>query len=172
MTPQNAAVEQTATSASVGRIDETGCVAIDTRFGTMRFDRESTVNMPRGLLGFTDFQEFGLCSLSGAGLDQFMLLQCMTNADLSFVVAPLNRDGKTIAEDDIAAACEALGVDMENVAVLLVVSTRRVGAATQISVNLRAPIIVDAQSRTAWQYVLLNNRYSVRELIGQAPRAA
>jgi flagellar assembly factor FliW len=37
---------------------------------------------------------------------------------------------------------------------------------TQISVNLRAPIILDPDSRTAFQHVLLNNRYSVRHVIG------
>ena len=172
MTPHNAAVEETGGEPASRLADDSGCVSIDTRFGTMQFNRENAVYMPRGLLGYAENRDFGICSLSGAGLDQFMLLQSMTEPALSFVVAPLNRDGETISEDDIESACSALGIEMDNAGILLVVSTRRIGTVAQISVNLRAPIIIDAKAQTGWQHVLLNNRYPVREVIGEIPHEA
>ena len=59
-------------------------------------------------------------------------------------------------------------VDFDDSVVLLMVSTRQVGPATQISVNLRAPIVLDAHNRRAWQYVMPNSTYSVRQVIATA----
>jgi flagellar assembly factor FliW len=49
--------------------------------------------------------------------------------------------------------------------VLLVVSIRKSGDKAAISVNLRAPLVVDVKGRTAWQFVLSNQEYSVRHAI-------
>jgi len=155
-----APVEQPAIRADADQID------IDTRFGTLRFSRDKALHMPRGLLGYADDHEFGLTKLPDQNLDQFMLLQSLSAAELSFIVAPLNRDGETLEEKDIAAACATLSISPEHAAILLVVSTRRIGEVTQISVNLRAPVIVDGETNRAWQQVLANSRYPVREVIG------
>jgi flagellar assembly factor FliW len=139
---------------------------IETRFGTLTFNRDKALHMPRGLLGYADNHEFGLTALPDTDLDQFMLLQSLSTAELSFIVAPLNRDGETLEEKDIEAACSTLSISAQQAAVLLIVSTRRIGEVTQISVNLRAPVIVDGQSNRAWQQVLANSRYPVRQVIG------
>lgn len=148
--------------------DARSTVIIDTRFGDMEFDRDSAVYLPRGLFGYADHHDFGIANLPDPRLEQFKLMQSLTDADLSFIVAPLNMDSDTIDAADIDQACEALSIARSDVAVLLIVATRKVGEETQVSVNLRAPIVVDTRSQTAWQYVLSNSRYPVRHVLSQA----
>lgn len=142
-------------------------VIVDTRFGPLEFGQENRIYMPRGLLGFTDYHDYGLTGLQNPGLEQFMLLQCLEEDDLSFVIIPLNRDGESIDEQDILDACKALSLNPPDTAILLVVSTRSMGKVTQVSVNLRAPVIVDTKAHKGWQQVLSNSRYPVRHVISE-----
>ncbi len=45
------------------------------------------------------------------------------------------------------------------------VSIRNVGGKTRTSVNLRAPVFLDALNRTGWQYVMSNGAYQVRHVL-------
>ena len=162
---------ETVPETDAERSGDDSMVTIDTRFGPMEFGPENAVNLPRGLLGYADRHDFGLVGLPTPGLQQFMLLQSLNDADLSFVVTPLSRDGESISEEDIEDACRTLSVNSGDAAVLLVVSTRRLGNLTQISVNLRAPVIVDVEAHKAWQHVLLNSRYSVRHVLSEVDQS-
>jgi flagellar assembly factor FliW len=171
MTSQNAVVEAPQTLEPVAAVNP-DAVTIETRFGDIEFQLQNAIFMPRGMLGYADYHEFGLANMPDPKLDQFKLYQSLEEASLSFIVAPLNPGSETIEVDDIAAACETLSVDPANAVVLLVVSTRQIGPTTQISVNLRAPIILDGTNQNAYQHVLMNNRYPVRQVIGTAAKAA
>lgn len=171
MTSQNALVETIVAASPPVRVDAETAV-IETRFGEIEFRLENAIHMPRGMLGYADHHAFGLANMPDPKLEQFKLLQSLSDHELSFIVAPLNPDHDAIDAGDIRAACGHLSLDPDQSVVLLVVSTRRIGAATQISVNLRAPIILDPVARTAYQHVLLNNRYSVRHVIGTTVSAA
>lgn len=147
-------------------------VIIETRFGEMSFDRDDTIYLPRGLFGYADYHDFGLANLSDPRLEQFKLMQSLTEPSLSFIVAPLNAESDIIDAADIDAAGDVLSIARADTAVLLIVATRKVGAESQISVNLRAPIIVDTKSQTGWQYVLNNSRYPVRHVLMQGVKEA
>ncbi len=140
---------------------------IETRFGAMKFDSGNAVYLPRGIFGYADFHDFALADLPDPKLEQFKLLQSLTEPALSFIVAPANLDDNAIETADIEDACRVLSIAPEDAAVLLIVATRRLGAETQVSVNLRAPIIVDTRTQNGWQYVLHNGRYPVRHVLTQ-----
>lgn len=167
MTTLNALAEQmeppTASAA-----DGDDPMTVESRFGTLSFQSAHLVRMPRGLLGYANHQTFGLANMPDENLAQFKILQSMDDAELSFIVLPLEPGNESIAEVDLRTACQMLSLEFADCAVLLVVSTRQVGPATQISVNLRAPIILDAHNRRAWQYVLPNSTYPVRQVIATA----
>ena len=147
-------------------------VVIETRFGEMSFERDDAVYLPRGLFGYADHHDFGIANLADPRLDRFKLLQSLNEPSLSFIVAPLNAEIDLIDAADIDAAGETLSIAPADTAVLLIVATRKVGVETQVSVNLRAPIIVDTQSQTGWQYVLNNSRYPVRHVLMQGVKEA
>ena len=136
------------------------------------FDRTASIYMPRGLLGYAGFHDFALANLPDPKLTQFKLLQSLSEPTLSFVVAPIVLENDLIELADIEAACRTLSIAMADVALMLVVATRRIGAATQISVNLRAPVIVDTRNQAAWQHILSNHRYPVRHVVGMGSCAA
>lgn len=164
MMPNNAA-EPTAGADPVVAAAATGKVTLDTRFGVIEFDRADAIRMPRGLLGYTEFREYGLSDLPNPGVSQFKLLQSLVEPTLSFVVAPFNIECGAIEEDDLDGACRSLSITAENLAIVLIVATRKIGPETQVSVNLRAPIFIDTLSQTGWQFVLPKDRYPIRHVI-------
>ena len=167
MTSQNALVEATEPAVPAVAIED-DTARIETRFGPVEFQVENAISMPRGMLGYADYHDFGLANMPDPKLEQFKMLQSLETPDLSFIVLPLDPEGDTIDKADIRDACSLLTIDPQNVVVLLVVSTRKIGASTQISVNVRAPVLVDVSTRRAYQYVLPNNKYSVRQVLGMA----
>jgi flagellar assembly factor FliW len=123
-------------------------------------------------MGYAEYRDFGLAAMPDPRLDQFKLLQSFSEPGLSFAVLPLAMDNGMIEPSDVADACKVLGVNFGDAGVLVIVATRQIGATTQVSVNLRAPIVVDTENHTGWQYVLGNSRYPVRHVIANAAPAA
>ena len=121
MTSQNALVETTEPLAPAMMIDE-DTVRIETRFGPMEFHLENSIYMPRGMLGYADYHDYGLANMPDPKLEQFKILQSLETPDLSFIVAPMHPDADTIDAADIREACDLLTVDRDKAVVLLVVS--------------------------------------------------
>lgn len=143
-------------------VEET--VTIDTRFGSMEFSRSNTFTMPHGILGFADKREFGLANLPAERYGHFMLLQSLEDAALSFLVLPLEAVPELIAAPDLEEACAAAGTAAEHAIVMLIATARKdeESGAVTLSINLRAPIVIDAERHTARQHVLNNVAYPIR----------
>lgn len=140
---------------------------IETRFGKIRISRKQPIQFPKGLLGMPDSRQFCLTSFPVEKFAQFRLLQSLEDHALSFIVQPTDIQNKLIEKDDLMAACNELGISPENLALLLVVSVHRQAGSNvvQVSVNARAPLLVDIVSRAATQYVFLNNKYQIRHMV-------
>lgn len=145
---------------------------IETRFGPMEFSQDQALSMPRGILGFAEHREFGLAYLPNRFIDQLMLLQSLSSPETSFLLLPIALDAGVIAEDDLVGACNTMKVDPENAVIAVIVTIRDVGGAPQVTINLRAPILFDSRTRTGWQYVLPNAKYSVRHPLPVNPESA
>jgi flagellar assembly factor FliW len=152
--------------------DRDDCHVIDTRFGTMEFAKEQSLFMPRGILGFAEHKNFGLAHLPNRFIDQLMLLQSLSDPETSFLLLPLAIDAGVIEQDDLVGACNTMGVDPENAVVAVIVTIRDVGGQPQVTVNLRAPVMFDSETRTGWQYVLPDSRYQVRHVLNLSEPAA
>lgn len=140
-------------------------ITVESRFGTLEIQSDDVLRLPNGLLGFQNNHDFGLAAIPDGQHPQFQVLQCLDAPDLAFLVAPLNIQSDAIDEDDLKDACASLGLLRESLAVLLIVTVRREGDSAQISVNMRAPLFVDIEKRIARQYVLPNNKYSIRHTL-------
>lgn len=151
--------------AKPGAPDENAKKLVESRFGTIEIAQENLLHLPNGLLGFAEFHEFGLAPLPEGRHSQFRVLQCMTAQDLAFLVAPLNLESRAIDEDDLMEACATLGISRHELIVLLIVTVRRDDDGARVSVNMRAPLFVDGARNVARQYVLPNNKYSIRHTL-------
>jgi len=145
-----------------GSGDETGTVAVETRFGTITFGRTNIVSFPHGLIGMPQVRRFGLSPIPDPRMGQFMLLQSLDDLALSFLVLPLQLGPNTVSPEDAREACAALAIPEQDADFFTVVTLRKTDQGLGVSVNLRAPIIVDSKSRVARQHVLANPRYPIR----------
>ena len=137
-------------------------VVVETQFGEIAFPKESIIRFPTGLLGFSGQAEFGLANLPDPSYGNFKLMQCLDGSGLAFLVLPMEALPDVVAEADLNDAFDALGIDAESRAALLIVTVRKVDEAVKLSVNLRAPILIDVAEKRAFQHVLANANYSIR----------
>ena len=140
-------------------------IVLQTRFGEMTVDPETVLRLPRGLMGFGNLHHYALATLSEERYGRFRVLQSIDAPEVSFVVLPYEPSDALITEADLGAALEALSIEPGQAAILLIVSIRRSGEKATVSVNLRAPVVIDLKRRIAWQHVLSNPEYSVRHTL-------
>ena len=145
-----------------GNPGEPATITVETRFGAVVFGPKNIVTFPQGLVGMPQCRTFGLSPIPDPRMGQFMLLQSLEDFALSFLVLPLQLGSNTVANEDAKEACDALAIPVEDADFFTVVTLRKAEDGLKISVNMRAPIIVDSKSRTARQYVLANPQYSIR----------
>ena len=117
---------------------------ITSRFGDITVDMGKAVAFPRGLLGMPDKSRFVLANFPNPKMQQFTLLQSLDEHALSFITLALDVRNTIIAENDIKAACRDLQIDEGNLALLLIVSVHRGLSEVKLSVNARAPLLIDA----------------------------
>lgn len=138
---------------------------VESRFGRLEVAAENVLTLPNGLLGFATYRDFALAALPEGRHPQFRVLQCLSDKDLAFLVAPLNLESGAVDEADLAEACANLGIVRDRLAVLLIVTVRRDAEGAHVSVNMRAPLFVDTGTNVGRQYVMPNNKYSIRHTL-------
>ncbi len=136
---------------------------IETRFGAVEFNFDQPILFTRGLLGMPEHQRFALADFPNPRFAQFKLLQCLDDTQLSFITLPLDLQPSLIREEDLKRACEDVGMAYEALAVLLMVTVHRSLDKVVLSVNARAPLLIDADQRQAVQYVFSHDRYPVQQ---------
>lgn len=138
---------------------------IDTRFGRVALRRDNPIVFPRGILGMPDKFHFFLTEFPSEKLRRFKLFQNLDDYSLSFITLPVDLHNGIIASEDLVGACVELGIQKENLAVLLIVSVHRSVKGVSITVNARAPLLIDSSSRIAAQYVFQSDKYKVQHPI-------
>ena len=157
-TPQSPGTESVPTS-----------VTIRTLFGDKEFLWDKAIYFPAGLKGFPDHNVFALASFPGESNGSFILMQSLTEQELAFIVAPYNMESNSIKAEHLAQAFTVHGIKKDEGAVLLIVTLHKPedGGDTIMSVNLRAPIIIDTPRQAAYQYLLPDASYSYHQTLGQ-----
>jgi flagellar assembly factor FliW len=139
-------------------------IKIQSRFGDIEVETASKITFKHGLLGIPEAVSFCLTELPHIKTDQFKLLQCMDDKDLSFIVVPSQYDNQLLESSDLEEACKVLGYDKKSLVVLFIVTVHE-GADRHLSVNAKAPILIDAAKRSATQYVFQNTAYAIQHRI-------
>ena len=139
---------------------------IKSRFGDITVDTGKAVAFARGLLGMPDKANFALVKFPSEKMQQFTLLQSLDDPALSFITLPINLDNPIISYNDLRVACKDLQVSETDLAILLIVTVHRGPQDVKLSVNARAPLLIDAQRRQGIQYVFQNDLYKVQHMLG------
>lgn len=138
---------------------------IDTRFGKIELQRQAAFSFPRGLLGMAEKKEFFITEFPSEKLARFKLLQSLDDYGLAFITLPVAFHNDIIASEDLQSACQELGIHLESLIILMVVSVHRSPARVSLSINARAPLLIDSRMRLAAQYVFMNDKYQVQHPI-------
>jgi flagellar assembly factor FliW len=156
---------QTAHITTAATITATMIETIKTRFGDVSVDTSKAVMFPHGLLGMPNRFHFVLTNFPNPKMQQFMLLQSLDDHNLSFITLPLATDNAIISAEDIKLACRDMQIEHSNAAILLIVSVHRALDSVRLSVNARAPLLIDAGQKVGAQYVFQHDRYKLQHML-------
>lgn len=140
-------------------------VTIETRFGALEFGPENRLFLPVGLLGFAEYRHFGLAEMPQPELADFRLLQSLQDEKLSFIVTPIKIDGGEVAREDLEDAALSVGIPVDSAAFVLIVTIRPMPEGSNVTVNLRAPLVIDVNRAVARQIVMANSSYPIQQPI-------
>jgi flagellar assembly factor FliW len=131
------------------------------RFGVVDLEDDAVLNFPAGIIGFSREHAFALIPHQGSSY--LAWLQSVTTPGLAFPVVSAHAFGEKYPDVPVGGAALAAGVqgNEEDYAVLIVLCAPIGQPAT---VNLLAPIIVNAQTHTGAQVILEGSRFSTREV--------
>lgn len=138
---------------------------VDTRFGKVTISRANPIIFPSGLLGMPDKVEYALTGFPSEKFERFKLLQSLDDLSLSFITLPVEVNNGIIAREDLMQAAGDLAIPEEHLGVLLIVSVHREVNGVRLSVNARAPVLMHATKRAAYQYVFASSKYNIRHMI-------
>jgi flagellar assembly factor FliW len=136
---------------------------IDTsRFGTIEASDNDLIRFPGGVIGFRKETRFVLIPHGSSAFIAW--LQSTTTPDLAFpVVSAHGFPGYPDVPLDVAADRAGIGGKHDDIALLAVLSAPHSQPAT---VNLLAPLLINAATRIGAQVFLEGSRFSTQELFG------
>ena len=144
--------------------------SLATRFGEVALDRDRLITFPAGLLGFADCRRYALADLPGRPV-AFKLLQSVDEPELAFLVLPLELDEGPIGRDDLAQACDELGLEWQALVALALVTLRQEDGGVHFSINLKAPLLIDSRHQLGRQHVFAGDAYLLRHDLPRAHAA-
>jgi flagellar assembly factor FliW len=139
-----------------------------TRFGSLDIDDNKVIAFPQGLIGFPDETSFVM--INHRGLDTLAWLQSTKTPALALPVVGVQAFAPTYPDVSLEEAARRAGLDgsPDDMAALVVLCAAQ-GA--PVTVNLVAPIIVDAAKWKGVQTILENTRFTTREAFVLPKRA-
>ncbi len=132
------------------------------RFGQLNVSEEEIIKIPLGILGFPELTDFCLVD---PGDDTLILwLQSLQDAEIAF---PLLEP--KIFKPDYAArlsAAELRELKLTNINQSAVFSILTIPSeVTEMTANLKAPLVINLREQIARQVVLQENEYSIKHLM-------
>ncbi|MDR2547559.1 MAG: flagellar assembly protein FliW [Lachnospiraceae bacterium] len=130
-------------------------------FGEIEVDNDKIIQFPAGIIGFPELTDFALVHDDEKGAGNVHWLQSVQEAGFAMpvmdplIVAP---DYNPVVDDDIFAPIGSLNESE----MLLLVTLTVPKDITQMSVNLKGPLVVNAATRKACQVILDDAQYEVK----------
>lgn len=130
-------------------------------FGEIQVQEDKIITFNLGIIGFNDFKKFMIIHEMEKEDKNILWLQSLDEPEYAMpVVNPLSvvSEYNPIIEDEILNPLGNLNEDN----MLVLVSLTVPSDITKMSINLKAPIIINAETRTAIQIIADNEAYVVK----------
>ena len=141
---------------------------VDSRyFGEVEIEDSKIIHFEQGIFGFEENKDYTIL-YDNEGEEQpfFSWLQCVTEKALAFpIVNPfrVKEDYNPIVED---ALLDAIGTcETEDLLVFLLATVP--GDVKKTSVNMKAPLIINAANRQGIQLIVENEDYEIKHMLVQ-----
>ena len=130
------------------------------RFGEVEVNSDRIIQIPEGPIGFPDYKKF--IFIDQASETPFRTFQSLDNPEFSpIVVNPLlaRQDFRIDVTMEVLRRLEAQSI--YNIEVYVTVKMHSLKE--QITVNLKAPFLINSRAQIGCQYVIPNSRYQKNE---------
>jgi flagellar assembly factor FliW len=134
----------------------------NSRFGTIEYADEAVIDFPHGVIGLPQARRYILLSQGDAQAVGW--LQSVDAPEIALPVVSAHSFPVPYPDVPLTGALTQAGLEPfgENIAILAVMVAAPEAAAT---VNLLAPIVIDADRRVGAQIILQGSRFGTRELL-------
>lgn len=136
-----------------------------TRFGEVKLRKDRLINFPHGLFGFKECTSFGLTRLPNVDESPILLMQCVNEPAVAFLVADPKVLGLAIKPTDEEEAISGTNMPKTDTQFLSILTLYDNGDSYYLTANLKAPILVDSANRTGVQYILTSKDYTTQHKI-------
>jgi flagellar assembly factor FliW len=136
-----------------------------TRFGNIEYTTEDVIELPEGLVGFATLKHFVLVNLKPGS--PFRWFQSIENPAWAFLLTdPLVYVPSYDPRVD-ESVVKSLDLDEQTPRLLYTTVCIPHGQPEQMTINLSAPIVINAVSRRAKQIVLDDHAYTIKHRVFQ-----
>jgi flagellar assembly factor FliW len=133
-------------------------------FGQVEISEEDILTFDYGIPGFEDMTEFVILGKTDEDDSPFFWLQSTQNGNLAFVIMnPRDLVPDYEIEIDMFTAGILQITDAENALIYAIVTVPE--DITKISINLKAPVIINAKNNKGCQVVLEDDKYKFKHII-------
>lgn len=133
-------------------------------FGPISYEEKELIHIINGLIGFESYNEY-LPIPFQEGDDSLISLQCLEDEDLSFILMNPFSICQDYSPELSDQELKELGAESADDISYYVISVIRESVA-QSTVNLKAPLAVNAINRQAKQVILEQAEYTFRHALG------
>ncbi|MDR2888237.1 MAG: flagellar assembly protein FliW [Lachnospiraceae bacterium] len=136
-------------------------IIVTKNFDEIEIDDDKIIQFPAGIIGFPNLTDFALIHDDEKGTGSVHWLQSIQEPAFAMpVMDPLIvcQEYNPVIDDEVFAPIGSL-VDNEMLILVTLTVPRKI---EEMSVNLRAPIIINATAKKACQVILEDNRYAIK----------
>lgn len=140
-------------------------LTFSTKFGEITLNPNLLLSFPHGLFGFRECTQFGLAKLPSMESSPLMLMQCVNQPAIAFLVADPEQLGLSISAEDKADALKQTKLNGKTTQFLTILTLYDSGESYYLTANLKAPVLIESQTQTGVQFILNNKSYSTQHKI-------
>jgi flagellar assembly factor FliW len=146
--------------------DSNDQLAFKTRFGEVSYTENAVLDFPNGLLGMPNQDKFFIAKMPVEKLKNFQVMQSLVEDEISFAILPHDFLDEGLEAQDIAEIKAVMEIKGDELLIMLIAGIQQTASGARLSVNLRAPVFINTNTKEAYQIVLANNKYQVQHFLG------
>ncbi len=136
-----------------------------TRFGEISVRTDRILDFPHGLFGFRECTQFGLAKLPNVDNSPLLLMQCINQPSIAFLVADPETLGVGYTSADKQEAIEETKLGVVSTQMLTILTLYDAGENYYLTANLKAPVLIDSNRKAGVQFILSNKNYSTQHKV-------